>query len=206
MANGPDLNSIASYIWSIADDVLRDVYVRGKYREVILPMTVLPPRRGARTHQAGGAGRQRRPGRRRASPLRGRARRAVPLAPPGECTVEMALITETGAEGLGMRSRSPWRRCRTSMRRPTSRPRWPSRRRPSTCTCAPPWTRRQPPATTSTRAWTASEARLAGIAVRLQGDPRPRRAQRAERALDSWVPSARLPGGTGVRVQPPTET
>ena len=31
----------ANYIWGIADDVLRDVYVRGKYRDVILPMTVL---------------------------------------------------------------------------------------------------------------------------------------------------------------------
>ena len=36
-----NLNWIASYIWGIADDVLRDVYVRGKYRDVILPMTVL---------------------------------------------------------------------------------------------------------------------------------------------------------------------
>lgn len=35
------LNWIANFIWSIADDVLRDVYVRGKYRDVILPMTVL---------------------------------------------------------------------------------------------------------------------------------------------------------------------
>ena len=33
-------NSIVSFIWSIADDCLRDVYVRGKYRDVILPMTV----------------------------------------------------------------------------------------------------------------------------------------------------------------------
>ena len=41
MANGANLNWIASYIWGIADDVLRDVYVRGKYRDVILPMTVL---------------------------------------------------------------------------------------------------------------------------------------------------------------------
>ena len=41
MINGPNLNWIASYIWGIADDVLRDVYVRGKYRDVILPMTVL---------------------------------------------------------------------------------------------------------------------------------------------------------------------
>ena len=37
----PNLNWIANYIWSIADDVLRDIYVRGKYRDVILPMTVL---------------------------------------------------------------------------------------------------------------------------------------------------------------------
>ena len=28
----PNLNWIANYIWGIADDVLRDVYVRGKYR------------------------------------------------------------------------------------------------------------------------------------------------------------------------------
>jgi type I restriction enzyme M protein len=32
---------IVNYIWGIADDVLRDLYVRGKYRDVILPMTVL---------------------------------------------------------------------------------------------------------------------------------------------------------------------
>ena len=37
----PNLNWIANYIWDIANDVLRDVYVRGKYRDVILPMTVL---------------------------------------------------------------------------------------------------------------------------------------------------------------------
>ena len=37
----PNLNWIANYIWGIADDVLRDVWVRGKYRDVILPMTVL---------------------------------------------------------------------------------------------------------------------------------------------------------------------
>ena len=37
----PNLNWIANYTWGIADDVLRDVYVRGKYRDVILPMTVL---------------------------------------------------------------------------------------------------------------------------------------------------------------------
>jgi len=35
------LSWIANYIWGIADDVLRDLYVRGKYRDVILPMTVL---------------------------------------------------------------------------------------------------------------------------------------------------------------------
>ncbi|MCG8552982.1 MAG: type I restriction-modification system subunit M N-terminal domain-containing protein, partial [Desulfobacterales bacterium] len=31
------------FIWSIADDCLRDTYVRGKYRDVILPMVVLRP-------------------------------------------------------------------------------------------------------------------------------------------------------------------
>ena len=35
------LNWITGYIWGIADDVLRDLYVRGKYRDVILPMTLL---------------------------------------------------------------------------------------------------------------------------------------------------------------------
>ena len=35
------LNWIANFIWGIADDELRDLYVRGKYRDVILPMTVI---------------------------------------------------------------------------------------------------------------------------------------------------------------------
>ena len=35
------LTWIANFIWNVADDVLRDLYVRGKYRDVILPMTVL---------------------------------------------------------------------------------------------------------------------------------------------------------------------
>ena len=34
-------SAIVNFIWGIADDVLRDVYVRGKYRDVILPMTVI---------------------------------------------------------------------------------------------------------------------------------------------------------------------
>jgi type I restriction enzyme M protein len=34
-------NMIVNFIWSIADDCLRDVYVRGKYRDVILPMVVI---------------------------------------------------------------------------------------------------------------------------------------------------------------------
>ena len=34
-------NKIISFIWGIADDVLRDLFVRGKYRDVILPMFVL---------------------------------------------------------------------------------------------------------------------------------------------------------------------
>ena len=40
MSNG-DLHWIANFIWGIADDVLRDIYVRGKYRDAILPMTVI---------------------------------------------------------------------------------------------------------------------------------------------------------------------
>ena len=40
MSNG-DLNWITNFIWGIADDALRDLYVRGKYRDVILPMIVL---------------------------------------------------------------------------------------------------------------------------------------------------------------------
>jgi type I restriction enzyme M protein len=40
MADAP-LTWITNFIWGIADDVLRDLYVRGKYRDVILPMTVL---------------------------------------------------------------------------------------------------------------------------------------------------------------------
>ena len=38
---GSRLSWIANFIWGVADDVLRDLYVRGKYRDVILPMTVL---------------------------------------------------------------------------------------------------------------------------------------------------------------------
>jgi type I restriction-modification system DNA methylase subunit len=42
MNNGNgNLNWVANFIWGIADDVLRDIYVRGKYRDVILPMTVI---------------------------------------------------------------------------------------------------------------------------------------------------------------------
>jgi len=36
-----DHNAIVSYIWGIANDVLRDRFVRSKYRDVILPITVL---------------------------------------------------------------------------------------------------------------------------------------------------------------------
>lgn len=34
-------NKLVGFIWGIADDVLRDVFVRGKYRDIILPFTVL---------------------------------------------------------------------------------------------------------------------------------------------------------------------
>jgi len=40
MENG-QLTWITNFIWGIADDALRDLYVRGKYRDVILPMTVI---------------------------------------------------------------------------------------------------------------------------------------------------------------------
>ncbi len=39
--NSSQLSWITNYIWGIADDVLRELYVRGKYRDVTLPMTVL---------------------------------------------------------------------------------------------------------------------------------------------------------------------
>ncbi|MBL8049544.1 MAG: SAM-dependent DNA methyltransferase [Chthonomonas sp.] len=39
--NAQTLGWITNFIWGIADDVLRDVYVRGKYRDVILPMVVI---------------------------------------------------------------------------------------------------------------------------------------------------------------------
>lgn len=38
---GKIYSQIVSFIWGIADDELRDVFVRGKYRDVILPMTVI---------------------------------------------------------------------------------------------------------------------------------------------------------------------
>jgi len=34
-------NRIVSFIWGIADDVLRDLFKRGKYPDVILPMCVI---------------------------------------------------------------------------------------------------------------------------------------------------------------------
>src|ERR1019366_4086516 len=34
-------NKIVSFLWGIADDVLRDLFKRGKYPDVILPMCVL---------------------------------------------------------------------------------------------------------------------------------------------------------------------
>ncbi len=41
MSSEQNINWITGFLWGIADDVLRDVYVRGKYRDVILPMVVL---------------------------------------------------------------------------------------------------------------------------------------------------------------------
>jgi type I restriction enzyme M protein len=35
------LSWITNFIWGIADDVLRDLFKRGKYPDVILPMCVI---------------------------------------------------------------------------------------------------------------------------------------------------------------------
>ena len=35
------LNTISNFIWNTADSILRSVFVRGKFRDVILPMTVI---------------------------------------------------------------------------------------------------------------------------------------------------------------------
>ena len=39
------LSWITNFIWGIADDVLRDLYGLGKYRNVILPMSLLRVKR-----------------------------------------------------------------------------------------------------------------------------------------------------------------
>ena len=39
--NQQEISRISGFIWGIADDVLRDIFVRGHYRDVILPMIVL---------------------------------------------------------------------------------------------------------------------------------------------------------------------
>lgn len=39
--NTAEYTKLVNFIWSIADDCLRDVFVRGKYRDIILPMTVI---------------------------------------------------------------------------------------------------------------------------------------------------------------------
>jgi type I restriction enzyme M protein len=41
MMNHRVQSQIVNFIWRIADDVLRDIYTRGKYRDIILPFTVL---------------------------------------------------------------------------------------------------------------------------------------------------------------------
>lgn len=40
MDNG-QFNQIVNFLWSIPNEILRDIYVRGKYRDVILPMIVI---------------------------------------------------------------------------------------------------------------------------------------------------------------------
>jgi hypothetical protein len=48
MSNG-DLNWITNFIWGIADDALRDLYVRGKYRDEAAadPFSMIPKERYA---------------------------------------------------------------------------------------------------------------------------------------------------------------
>lgn len=48
MTQNPAINSstnspstITNFVWQVADDILRDIYVKGKYRDVILPMVVI---------------------------------------------------------------------------------------------------------------------------------------------------------------------
>ena len=42
MTNKQQTNTTpANFIWQVADDILRDIYVKGKYRDVILPMVVI---------------------------------------------------------------------------------------------------------------------------------------------------------------------
>ena len=40
-SNNSNQSTIVNFVWQVADDILRDVYVKGKYRDVILPMTVI---------------------------------------------------------------------------------------------------------------------------------------------------------------------
>jgi type I restriction enzyme M protein len=41
LTNDAKIQRISSFVWGIADDVLRDIFVKGKYRDIILPFTVL---------------------------------------------------------------------------------------------------------------------------------------------------------------------
>ena len=52
------LSQISNFIWGVADDYLRDLYVRGKYRDVILPDRPPPPGRRSGAHQGQGPGRE----------------------------------------------------------------------------------------------------------------------------------------------------
>ena len=89
--NPPQLSWITNFIWGIADDVLRDLYVRGKYRDVILPDDrAAPPRRRAGADQAGRARHEGLPRQGRASSTRTRrcARRpARPSTTPRQFTL-----------------------------------------------------------------------------------------------------------------------
>jgi hypothetical protein len=56
--NSTQHDALVGFIWRIADDGIRDVHVRGKYRDIILSMTVSaawPPSRWSRSWGKGDA-------------------------------------------------------------------------------------------------------------------------------------------------------
>jgi len=40
--NTPSLSPVINFLWAVADDVLVNVYQKGKYKDVILPILPIP--------------------------------------------------------------------------------------------------------------------------------------------------------------------